>query len=123
MNDCQSYLEDEGLAEEGDGKIRYRRQLLAYLQKRELKSIAAKIAAETGLDYKAAKNGTAIEGTYRKRLNLASGRYALIEGSKEFTLVPWRPVLERAKGAGVSGMMRGDKVSWNIGRGRNVGIF
>jgi hypothetical protein len=44
---------------------------------------------------------------------------AVIENSREFTLVPWRPVLERAIGKQVSGMMRGQDVSWTFGRQRS----
>jgi len=49
---------------------------------------------------------------------MTSGRYALVEKSREFTLVPWRPVLERQIGKPVSGIMRGDGISWTFGRGR-----
>ncbi|WP_390901767.1 DUF3363 domain-containing protein [Sphingomonas alpina] len=41
-----------------------------------------------------------------------------IEKSREFTLVPWRPVLERQIGKPVSGILRDDGVSLSIGRGR-----
>ena len=42
----------------------------------------------------------------------------MIEKSREFTLVPWRPVLERNLGKQVSGIMRGDSISWTLGRQR-----
>jgi len=48
-----------------------------------------------------------------------SGRFALVEKSREFTLVPWRPVLDRHVGKSVSGIMRGDGISWSFGRGRS----
>ena len=47
---------------------------------------------------------------------------ALIEKSREFTLVPWRPVLDRHVGKAVGGIMRCDDVSWTIGRKRGRGI-
>lgn len=53
---------------------------------------------------------------------LASGRFALIENAREFTLVPWRPVLERELGREVTGVMRGRTVSWSLGRRRGQGI-
>ncbi|MDF1625400.1 MAG: DUF3363 domain-containing protein, partial [Parvibaculaceae bacterium] len=46
----------------------------------------------------------------------------VIEKSREFTLVPWRPVLDRHIGQHVSGVMRGDSISWTIGRQRGLGI-
>lgn len=58
-------------------------------------------------------------GTYRRRLDPASGRYALVEKSREFTLVPWRPILERSLGEPVSGIARGETISWSLGRKRN----
>lgn len=50
-------------------------------------------------------------------------RYAMIEKSREFSLVPWRPVLDRAIGKPVSGVMRDGPISWTIGgRSRGLGI-
>jgi len=51
--------------------------------------------AELGLSYVETKSGERVEGVYRQRVDLASGRFAVIEKAREFTLVPWRPVLER----------------------------
>jgi hypothetical protein len=50
---------------------------------------------------------------------LASGRFAVIENGRDFTLVPWRPVFERHVGKEISGVARHDGVSWTIGRGRS----
>jgi hypothetical protein len=65
------------------------------------------------------RQGERIEGVYRRSLELAGGRFAVIEKSREFTLVPWRPVLERNLDMQVSGIMRGDTISWTIGRHRS----
>ena len=46
-------------------------------------------------------------------------KHAVIERSRDFTLVPWRPVLERAVGKPVSGIMRASGISWTIGRGQS----
>ena len=51
-----------------------------------------------------------------RRVDLLSGSYALVEQSKEFTLVPWRSVLERQIGKNVSGLMRSDGISWRFER-------
>jgi Protein of unknown function (DUF3363) len=45
-------------------------------------------------------------------VQLASGNYALIENSREFILVPWRPVIARELGREVAGLVRGNGVSW-----------
>jgi hypothetical protein len=42
----------------------------------------------------------------------------MIERSRDFTLVPWRPALEGQEGQAVSGVLRAAGVSWTIGRGR-----
>lgn len=43
--------------------------------------------------------------------------------SREFTLVPWRPVLEKAIGKPVAGVMRdAGSISWTIGRDRGLCI-
>lgn len=60
-----------------------------------------------------------ISGTYRRALDTMSGRFVVVEKSREFTLVPWRPVLDRHFGKSVSGIMRGDGISWSFGRGRS----
>ena len=63
--------------------------------------------------------GVRIEGRLSRMIEMTSGRYALIEKSREFTPVPWRPVLQRQIGKPVSGIMRGDGISWTFGRQRS----
>ena len=119
----QAWLVAQGFAQESDKAIRYQRGLLKTLENREVMKVAASITAETGKTFRQTKKGDKIEGTYSKPVELASGRYALIEKSKEFTLVPWRSVLERARGQAVSGIMSsGGGISWNIGRKKGIGI-
>ena len=84
--------------------------------------IAGQLSDELGLSYAEAKPGERIEGIYRRQVELASGRYALIEKSREFTLVPWRPVLDRHLDKQVSGIMRGDSINWTNGRQRGPSI-
>jgi Protein of unknown function (DUF3363) len=55
-------------------------------------------------------------------LTLNSGRFALIERARDFSLVPWRPVLERAKGQAVAGVVGGEGISWSIGQQRGLGL-
>jgi hypothetical protein len=71
------------------------------------------------LPYAETVKGDHVPGVYHKRVDLASGRFALIENSREFTLVPWRPVIEDSIGREVSGIMRGDTISWTLGRQRS----
>ncbi len=114
----RQWLLTEGLAFEEAGKIRYRPAMLARLQRRELLGIAATLEAETGKRFVEAATGERIEGRLKGAVDLVSGRHALVERAREFSLVPWRPVLERHLGKPVSGVMRERGVSWTIGRQR-----
>jgi len=115
----RQWLVEQGLARQEQDRIVYRANLLGLLRRRELARVAAQLSEELGLGYAEAKAGARIEGIYRRRLDLASGRYALIEKSREFTLVPWRPVLERSLGKPISGIARGDSISWSLGLRRS----
>ena len=65
------------------------------------------------------KAGERIEGILRRQVETLGGKLALVEKSREFTLVLWRPGTERAIGRPVSGIVRGDGVSWSLGRGKD----
>lgn len=82
-------------------------------------AVTGQLSDQLGLAYTEPRPGERIDGIYRRPVELASGRYALIENSREFTLVPWRPVLDRHIGKKVSGLMRGDSINWTIGRQRS----
>jgi L-alanine-DL-glutamate epimerase-like enolase superfamily enzyme len=81
---------------------------------------AARLSKELGLDFSEEPiPGERISGVVRRRVNLSSGSFALVENSREFTLVPWRPVLERQLGREVSAVMRSSgSISWTLGRER-----
>jgi type IV secretory pathway VirD2 relaxase len=114
----RQWLIEQGLAREEQNRVVYRRDVLAILRRRELSRVATQLSGELGLAYAEPQRGKRIEGIYRRRLDLASGRFALIEKSREFTLVPWRPVIERNLGKLVEGIVRGDSISWTLGRKR-----
>lgn len=115
----RQWLIAQGLARQEQGRIVIRANLLAVLRRRELARVAGQLSDELGLGYAEAKSGERIEGVYRRPVDLASGRFALIEKSREFTLVPWRPVLDRHIDKQVSGILRGDAINWTIGRQRS----
>jgi hypothetical protein len=122
----RQWLIEEGLARAEEDRVVYRADLLDRLRRRELLRVAGQLTAELtgelGLAYAETRTGERIEGVYRRPVELASGRFALIERSRDFTLVPWRPVLEQRMGRRVSGIARGETISWSIGRQRGVGI-
>jgi type IV secretory pathway VirD2 relaxase len=112
------WLIEQGLAKADQTGTRYRANLLETLLRRDLSRVAGQLSDELGLGYVEARPGARIEGVYRRAVDLGGGRFAVIERSRDFTLVPWRPVLERSLGKPVSGVVRGDGMSWSIGRQR-----
>jgi hypothetical protein len=46
------------------------------------------------------------EGVVRRFVDMVGGRHRLIERANDFTLVPWRPTLERQIGKPASGTLR-----------------
>ena len=119
MDRRRQWLIAEGLAQGEQGRVMVRANLLSTLRRRELNRIAGQLSDQLGLAYTEARPGERIDGIYRRPVELASGRYALIEKSREFTLVPWRPVLDHHIDKQVSGIMRGDSINWTIGRQRS----
>jgi len=119
----RQWLLDQQLAEEQDGMVRYRQDMLRRLHRRGLDRTIARLEGETGLVHRPVQQGERIEGLCRAPVQVGDHRYALIEKSREFTLVPWRPVLDRAIGKPVSGIERREGISWTIGgRARGIGI-
>ena len=116
------HLVDEGLARRDGRTVRFQRNLLRVLRQRELATTGDKLAKEMGLEFVSPQDGMRIEGVYKRPVQLASGKFAVIVKSKEFTLVPWRPVLERQRGKMVGGVMRGSSVSFEFGKKHGIGM-
>ena len=117
----RDFLLEQGLARKDGDKVLLGRNLLARLRGREMATVGARIAAETGLTYHPAEDGE-VRGTYRRSLALVSGRFAMIDNGLGFSLAPWRPVLEQRLGQTVSGVMKAGGVDWQVGRGRGVSV-
>ena len=115
----RQWLVEQELASDQDGRMRYASDLIEQLRRRELLRVAGKLADELGLDFSEARQGERIEGVVRRSVDMVSGRHALIERAHDFTLVPWRPTLERRIGKTVSGILREAGTSWTVGRERD----
>jgi hypothetical protein len=115
----RQWLVAEGFAEEAGGSTTFPSGMIAALQRRELLRVAGQLSDELKMPFAEPAEGARIEGVYRRSVDLVSGRFALIERARDFTAVPWRAALERQVGRSVSGLMRGDGISWSIGRGRS----
>jgi type IV secretory pathway VirD2 relaxase len=115
----QQWLIEHEFAEQRGDQILYRGDMDERLRRAELRSAAARLSKELGLDFAEPVAGERISGIVRRRVNLNSGSFAVVENSREFTLVPWRPVLERQLGREISGLMRSTgSISWTLGRQR-----
>ncbi|QDW39845.1 DUF3363 domain-containing protein [Bradyrhizobium sp. KBS0727] len=117
------HLIQEGLARRQGQRIILQRDLLNTLRRRELDEVAARVSADTGLPHVKAASGEHVAGTYRQRLTLASGRFAMIDGGLGFQLVPWSPELEKKLGQHVTGVVKdGGGIEWGFGRKRDLGL-
>jgi type IV secretory pathway VirD2 relaxase len=116
-------LVGEGLAEQQGRRVIFNRNLIDTLRRREVDAVAGRLAKETGQPFKPAESGEYVAGTYRQRLTLASGRFAMIDDGLGFQLVPWSPSLDKQLGRHVSGVARdGGGVDWDFGRKRGLGL-
>ncbi|WP_234002622.1 DUF3363 domain-containing protein [Sphingopyxis sp. MG] len=115
----RQWLIAEQLAEEQGGHTVYRRGMLATLQRRELLRVAGQLSDEIGMPFAETKSQQVVRGRLVRVVEMTSGRHALIERSRDFTLVPWRPVMERHIGMSISGVMRDSGASWSFGRQRS----
>jgi type IV secretory pathway VirD2 relaxase len=107
-----------------DGGVRYQPDLLATLQRRELDRAGERLAGRSmeRLSYVPARDGATVRGIYRGAIALTSGRFAVVADEHQFTLVPWRAILERFRGREVTGIVRGMGVSWQLGLQRTRGL-
>jgi type IV secretory pathway VirD2 relaxase len=117
-----NHLVEEGLAHRQGQRVIFARDLLTTLRQRELDETAARLAAETGLAHHPLVEGQPVDGVYRQRITLSSGRFAMIDDGLGFQLVPWRPALEQHLGQEVRGIAATTGVDWNFGRKRTLGI-
>lgn len=124
LNRRRDYLVSEGLAwRQGQQRIVFARNLLDTLRDREITAAAATLTTETGLGYRAVREGEQVAGVYRRRIVLASGRFAMIDDGLGFQLVPWRPALEAHNGRQVGGVvLPGGRVDWEFARKRGLGL-
>ena len=99
-------------------------RMLEQLRQRDLQQASQILSKELGLNNAQLAEGERIDGNFSRSIKLASGKYAVIQKSKEFTLVPWRPELEQFRGKVLSGTAtsQGINWNWNMKRGQGLGI-
>ena len=103
----------------GEGReFRFRRGAPENLRQRELAAAGERLSGQLGKKFEPPRTGERIEGVIAQRVDLESGPHALVERSRDFTLVPWRNELERHVGKSASGIVRAAGISWTFGRAR-----
>jgi hypothetical protein len=112
----------QGLARRDGDKITIGRNLIGTLRNREVDAVGRRLASETGLSHLPVERGEPVTGIYRRRLSLASGRFAMIDNGLGFQLVPWIPSLERELGRQVNGIAGPGGVEWSFGRKRGLSL-
>jgi hypothetical protein len=122
MNSRVEHLIGERLAKREAQRVVFARDLLETLQRRELLAAEARVSSNTGLPCRPIEDGETIAGVYRQRLDLASGRFAMIDDGLGFSLVPWTPSVERHLGREVSGIARAGRIEWSFGGRRAPSI-
>jgi type IV secretory pathway VirD2 relaxase len=115
----RQWLIEQQLADGERSTFRYRDGALEALRQRELRHTGERLGNDLGKRFEPAKVGERIEGMIARRVDLESGPHALVERSRDFTLVPWRDVLERNIGKAASGIVRADGINWQLGRTRS----
>ena len=116
-------LVQDGLARRHGDRVVFARELIDTLRRRELEAAAARLSAETRLPHILTAPGDQVAGTYRQRLTLASGRFAMIDDGLGFSLVPWSPAVERQLGRYITGVaMNGGGIDWSFARKRDLGL-
>jgi hypothetical protein len=118
LQDRRDFLVEQGLAERRGSRVVLARNLLATLRDRELAEVGKVIQHQTGLLHRPLREGERANGIYRRSVQLASGRFAMLDDGMGFSLVPWRPVVEQRLGQQVSAIVRGVSVTWKLGRQR-----
>ena len=116
------FLVDQGLAERRGQRVILARNLLGTLRGREIDATAKAIAAETGLTHRPVADGERVSGIYRRNVQLASGRFAMLDDGIGFSLVPWKPVIEQRLGQTMAAVVRSSGVNWEFGRQRGPSL-
>ncbi|MBA3773590.1 MAG: relaxase/mobilization nuclease and DUF3363 domain-containing protein [Ramlibacter sp.] len=116
------FLEERGFAKRTGQRVILVRNLLSTLRDCEHAATGKGLQAETGLVYRPLHDGARINGLYSRSIQLASGRFAMLDDGIGFSLVPWRPVVEQRLGQSMTAIVRGSAASWQFGSQRGRGV-
>lgn len=115
----RQFLMQQGLL---TGKENVTEGTMKALETLDLDGAAKGLSESLGKPYTQAPESGRISGTYREAIVRPSGKYAVIEKSKDFTLVPWREAMDRNLGKSISGAVKGQTISWTLNKTRGQSI-
>jgi hypothetical protein len=115
----RQFLMQQGLINREHGRLP--QSVLDRLEAHDLKDAGDALAETLGKPYAPAPAAGRVNGVYTQAVERPSGRYAVIERTRDFTLVPWREVMDRNLGKSVSDLIREGGISWTLTRGRGIG--
>jgi len=93
---------------------------LSQLESLDLKAAGEALSQEFDKPFVEAPTTGPLSGIFKKTIERPSGKYAMIEKSREFTLVPWRETMDRNLGRSIRGVISGQTISWHLSKGREV---
>ena len=85
----RAFLMREGLIRQGEADKQLPASTLRQLERRDLDAAADHISRQISKPYSELQRHGKIEGVYSHSIDRPSGRYAVIERAKDFTLAPW----------------------------------
>ncbi len=122
LKEREDFLVDQGLARRQGLRVLLAQNLLVTLRDREIADATTRLESSTGLVHRPAIDGARVSGTYRESIQLASGRFAMLDDGVGFSLVPWRPVIDKRLGQDLTAVIQGARVSWELGRSRTLSL-
>lgn len=115
----RAFLKEIGITVSTNGPLSDKQ--FAVLERRDLDAAGKELSQRLGKSYRRAPGTGWIDGVYREPVDRPSGRFAVIERQSDFTIVPWRKVLERNRGLSVAGQVGKGQISWTLTKGRGIG--
>ncbi|HPE30942.1 MAG TPA: DUF3363 domain-containing protein [Parvularculaceae bacterium] len=112
------WLIEQGLATEEGARLVIDRKRLALMEQETVAAAGARLSKQMGKAFEQPVEGERLTGIYRRSVDLPAGRYAVVERSKEFSLVPWREAMEARRGLEISGVIKRGGITWEFGRTR-----
>ncbi len=120
LNRRRQWLIAQGLAVASEkGMFQPVPSLLGKLRDREIRQAGRFVSKKLGLAFSEIVDGGQVSGIYQQSIELASGKFAIIEKTREFSLVPWQVSIERMRGKRVSVIGTGHEIGITVEPGRS----